>query len=195
MRTPQVLQVLIASTRPGRQGASVGAWTLAQATAFGKFDVELVDLAEVNLPLLDEPRHPRFAQYEHEHTKRWSAIVDRADAYVFVTPEYDHGPPASLINALQYLNREWAYKPVSFVSYGGVSGGTRAVNAIKIVVASLKMVPVFEAVSIPFFAQFVETESGAFDPGELQAKAAAVMLAELHRWSGALASLRTPATP
>ena len=192
MQTLQTLQVLIASTRPGRQGASVGAWALDQAKVFGKFHVELVDLADVNLPLLDEPKHPRFAQYEHEHTKRWSAIVDRADAFVFVTPEYDHGPPASLINALQYLSREWAYKPVAFVSYGGVSGGTRAVNGIKIVVASLKMVPVFEAVSIPFFTQFVDTESGAFDPGELQAKAAAAMLSELHRWSGALATLRVP---
>ncbi len=186
-----VLQVLIASTRPARQGAAVGAWTFARARSHGKFDAELVDLAEVNLPLLDEPRHPRFAQYEHDHTKRWSAIVNRADAFVFVTSEYDHGPPASLINALQYLNKEWAYKPVAFVSYGGVSGGTRSVQGIKLTVCSLKMVPIFEAVSIPFFTQFVDSESGAFDPGELQTKAATAMLDELHRWTGALQTLRT----
>jgi NAD(P)H-dependent FMN reductase len=186
------LQVLIASTRPGRQGAAVGAWAMAQAKSFGKFDAELVDLAEVNLPLLDEPRHPRFAQYEHEHTKRWSAIVSRADAFVFVVPEYDHGPPASLINALQYLQREWAYKAVGFVSYGGVSGGTRAVNGLKITVVALKMMPIFEAVSIPFFTQFVDQETESFDPGELQSKAASAMLEELHRWASAIKPLRAP---
>lgn len=186
------LQVVIASTRPARQGAAVSAWALAQAKAHGRFDVELVDLADVNLPLLDEPRHPRFAQYEHEHTKRWSEVVKRADAFVFVTSEYDHGPPASLINALQYLNNEWAYKPVGFVSYGGVSGGTRSVQVLKLTVCSLKMVPLFEAVSVPFFTQFVDSESGAFDPGEVQAKAATAMLDELHRWTGALKRLRTP---
>src|ERR1700761_4265801 len=111
-------------------------------------------------PLPHEPRHPRFPQYEHEHTKRWSATVTRADAFVFVTPEYDHGPPASLVNALQYLQKEWAYKPVAFVSYGGVSGGTRAVNGIKVTVVSLKMMPIFEAVSIPFFTAFIDSESG-----------------------------------
>jgi NAD(P)H-dependent FMN reductase len=186
------LQVLIASTRPARQGAAVAAWAHAQAKTHHGFDVELVDLAEVNLPLLDEPRHPRFAQYEHDHTKRWSETVARADAFVFVTSEYDHGPPASLINALQYLVKEWAFKPVGFVSYGGVSGGTRAVQAIKLTVCSLKMVPIVEAVSIPFFTQFVDSESGAFDPGELQAKSALAMFDELHRWTGALQALRKP---
>jgi NAD(P)H-dependent FMN reductase len=186
------LHVVIASTRPGRQGAAVGAWALAQAQAHGTFDVELVDLADVGLPLLDEPKHPRFAQYEHEHTKRWSATVNRADAFLFVMPEYDYGPPASLINALQYLQKEWAYKPVAFVSYGGVSGGTRGVQMAKLTVTSLKMMPLFESVSIPFFTQFIDTESGAFDPGDVQVKAATVMLDELHRWTRALKTLRTP---
>src|SRR5689334_8006169 len=135
------LQVLIASTRPGRQGPAVGAWAVQQARANGKFEIEIVDLAEVNLPLFDEPKHPRFQQYEHEHTKRWSAIVARADAFVFVTPEYDFSPPASLINALHYLYNEWAYKPVGFVSYGGVSAGTRGVQITKSTVTALKMIP------------------------------------------------------
>src|SRR5690606_2775885 len=94
-----VLQVIVASTRKGRQGPVVGAWFLEQARAHDRFEIELVDLAEVNLPLLDEPAHPRLAQYEHEHTKAWSRTISRADAFVFVTPEYDFGPPASLINA------------------------------------------------------------------------------------------------
>src|SRR3954470_20976465 len=125
------LQLFVAATRDGRKGPAVGAWAIEQARAHGKFDVEVVDLRDVDLPLLDEPRHPRFAKYEHAHTKAWSATVSRADAFVFVTPEYDFSPPASPINALQYLSQEWAYKPVAFVSYGGVSGGTRGVQMTK----------------------------------------------------------------
>jgi len=184
------LQVITASTRDGRQGPLVSAWFMDQARAHGGFEVEEVDLASVNLPLFDEPRHPRLAQYEHEHTKAWSAIVSRADAFVFVTPEYDYGAPASLLNALQYLVREWQYKPAGFCSYGGVSGGTRGVQMTKQVVTTLKMMPMFEAVSIPFFAQHIDRETGGFDPGETQEKAAAVMLTELLRWTDAMRSLR-----
>lgn len=185
------LQVTIASTRRSRQGPLVGAWFLDRVRAHGKFNVELVDLAQVNLPLLDEPMHPRFAQYEQEHTKAWSAIVTRADAFVFVTPEYDYGAPASLINALQYLAKEWAYKPVGFASYGGVSGGTRGVQVTKQYVTTLKMMPMMEGVAIPFFTQHIDKETGAFDPGETQAQAARVMLDELLRWAEALQPLRT----
>jgi NAD(P)H-dependent FMN reductase len=184
------LQIVVASTRRGRQGPLVGAWFLECARAHGKFGVELVDLADVDLPLLDEPMHPRLAQYEHEHTRAWSAIVNRADAFVFVTPEYDYGAPASLLNALQYLLKEWAYKPVGFVSYGGVSGGTRSVQMTKQIVTTLKMVPMSEAVAIPFFAQYIDKETGAFDPGEVQVTAATVMLDELLKWTGALRPLR-----
>jgi NAD(P)H-dependent FMN reductase len=191
------LQVVVASTRPGRQGPLVGAWFLEQARAHGAFDVELVDLAEVNLPLLDEPAHPRLRRYEREHTEEWSRTVARADAFVLVTPEYDHGPPAALTNALQYLVQEWAYKPVGFVSYGGVSAGTRAVQAIKPIATALRMMPIPEAVAIPFFAQHVNAASGAFDPGVVQERAASAMLDELSRWAAALRSLREPtsATP
>lgn len=185
------LQVIVASTRPSRQGHLVGAWFLERARAHGKFNIELVDLAEVNLPMFDEPAHPRLAQYEGEHTKAWSAIVDRADAFVFVTPEYDYGTPVSLVNALQYLVNEWAYKPVGFASYGGVSGGTRGVQMTKQFVTALKMMPMAEAVVIPFFAQHMDRETGAFDPGETQATAAAVMLDELLKWAGALKPLRS----
>ena len=186
------LQVITAAPREGRQGARVGAWAVAQARAHGAFTVEPVDLAEVNLPLLDEPAHPRFGTYANEHTKRWSAIVDRADAFVFVTPEYDHAPPASLLNALQYLSREWAYKPVGFVSYGGVSAGTRGVQVAKQVVTALRMMPMVESVAIPFFATHVDKATGTFDPGATQAEAARVMLDELHRWTEAMQRLRAP---
>jgi NAD(P)H-dependent FMN reductase len=184
------LQVIVVSTRDERKGPLVGAWFLEQARREGSFEVELVDLAEVNLPLFDEPRHPRLRQYAHEHTKRWSEIVERADAYVFVTPEYNFSTPPSLSNALDFLVQEWAYKPVGFVSYGGASGGLRGAQMTKQTVTALRMVPIVEAVAIPFFAQHVGADGASFDPGEVQEKASAAMLAELLKWATALRPLR-----
>ena len=187
-----LLQIVVASTREARVGPVVADWFVGQARRHAKFEVEPVDLAEVSLPLFDEPKHPRLRQYAHEHTKRWSAIVDRADAFAFVTPEYNYGAPPSLLNALDYLSQEWNYKPCGFVSYGGVSAGTRSVQMTKQVVTTLKMMPMFEAVSIPMFTQYVNKETGAFDPGAVQEDAARVMLDELLRWTEALAVLRRP---
>ena len=186
------LQVLIASTRPGRLGPAVGAWFLDRARAHGQFAVELVDLATVNLPLFDEPAHPRLRQYAHEHTKAWSAIVDRADAFAVVTPEYNYGTPPSLVNALDYLVHEWAYQPIGFVSYGGASGGTRCVQMTKQIVTTLRMMPLPEAVAIPFFTQYLDKTTGLFDPGDAQTNAGRVMLDELLKWATALKPLRTP---
>lgn len=184
------LHVIVASTRTGRRGGYVGTWFMEQAVKHGKFNLELVDLAEVNLPLVDEPNHPRLRNYQFEHTKEWSAVVERADAYVFVTPEYNFSAAPSLLNALDFLVHEWAYKPVGFVSYGGASGGLRGVQMIKGTVTALKMMPLPEAVTVPFFAQSFQPGTDVFDPGEIQEKAAAVMLDELLRWAGALKPLR-----
>ena len=184
------LHIVIASTREGRKGPAVADWFIERARAHAGFEVRVIDLAEVNLPLLDEPEHPRLRRYTHEHTRAWSATVDAADAFVFVTPEYDFGPPAALVNALHYLVHEWAYKPAAFVSYGGVSGGTRGVQLAKLTVTALGMMPIPQAVAIPFFTQHIDDASGTFDPGEVQSKAAATMLDELAKWAGALAPLR-----
>jgi NAD(P)H-dependent FMN reductase len=187
-----VLQVVVASTRPGRRGIAVGGWIQRMAEQHGGFDVALVDLAEQHLPILDEPNHPRLGQYVHQHTKDWSATVSLADAFLFVTPEYNHSYPGALKNALDYLSAEWADKAAGIVSYGGVSAGLRAATALKPVLAALRMIPVVEAVSIPFFAQFL-TDDDEFVPNtELEAGAKA-MLDELLRLSGALRSLRTAA--
>ena len=184
------LQIVLVSTRPGRKGAAVAAWFEQQARRHGKFDIELVDLAAVNLPLLDEPEHPRLRKYQQAHTRAWSARVEKADAFVFVTPEYNFSAPPTLVNALDYLFREWEYKPVGFVSYGGVSAGLRSVQMAKQLVTSLKMVPMVEAVAIPFFAKFIDPDTGVFVPEETQVTAAATMLDELLRWTNALAVLR-----
>jgi NAD(P)H-dependent FMN reductase len=182
------LQVIFASTREGRQGLPIAEWVIERARAHGKFQPQLIDLREVNLPLFDEPKHPRFRQYEHAHTKAWSAVIDAADAFVFVTPEYNYNMPPALVNAIDYLFAEWAYKPASVVSYGGVSGGTRSAQMTRLMLAGLKVMPLPEAVSIPFFSKMIV--DGKFVAGELQEKSAAGMLDELERWSGALATLR-----
>ncbi|MEV0566960.1 MULTISPECIES: NADPH-dependent FMN reductase [Dactylosporangium] len=187
------LQIIIASTRPGRVGLPVAEWIHAAAVKHGGFEqVELVDLAERNLPLMDEPNHPRLRRYEHQHTLDWSATVDRADAFVIVMPEYNHGYTAPLKNALDYLSQEWAHKPVGLVSYGGVAAGARAVQSLKPVLTVLKMMPIPEGVHIPFVAQFVD-EDGTLRPNETMEAGAVTMLDELVRWTGALAPLRAPA--
>lgn len=185
------LKVIVASTRPGRAGAPVSEWFAALAKDHGRFDVALADLAEVRLPLFDEPKHPRLGEYQHAHTKAWSAIVDEADAFVIVTPEYNFSSPPALVNALDYLFKEWNYKPVGFVSYGGVSGGLRSVQMTKQIVTTLKMVPLTEAVAIPFIANHVK--DGVFETTESFDRSAKVMLDELHRWATALAPMRAPA--
>jgi NAD(P)H-dependent FMN reductase len=182
------LRVIAASTRPGRVGIHVARWVEAVAEDHGGFASRLIDLAEVGLPLYDEPRHPRLRQYEHAHTRAWSAIVEAADAFVFVMPEYNYSPTPALTNALDFVLHEWAYKPAGLVSYGGVSGGLRAADAVKLTLSSLKVVPVKEAVVVPFVAERVK--DGAFSPNEVQAKAAPAMLDELARWAEALQPLR-----
>jgi tRNA pseudouridine(38-40) synthase len=183
------LQIVIASTRTQRAGPSVARWFLERARRHGKFELELVDLKEVALPLLDEPNHPVKRNYQFEHTKAWSAKVAAADAFVFVTPEYNYGMAPALLNALDYLSHEWAYKAAGFVSYGGVSGGTRSVQMAKQVMTSLKLVPLPEGVAIPFYAKHLDA-AGTFDPGDTQDEACARMLDELFKWTGALKTLR-----
>lgn len=182
------LHVIICSTRPGRIGGIIAEWFQGIAKKHPGFESELVDLATFNLPVYDEPNHPRLKDYVHEHTKAWSASVDAADAFVFVTPEYNYGPPPSLVNALNYVLHEWAYKPAAFVSYGGISGGMRAVQAIKPTLSTLKMVPITEAVLAPMV--FPHIKEGVFYPNDLQKESATVLLDELARWTGALSTLR-----
>ncbi len=183
------LQIVIASTRPGRVGLPVARWFEQRARAHGGFDVELVDLAEINLPFVDEPNHPRLREYTKQHTRNWSAKVEAADAFVFVMPEYNYGFNAPLKNALDYLHYEWLYKPVGLVSYGGISAGTRAAQMIKQVLTTLKMTPLPEAVSIPFVAQFIDDE-GELQANETMERSADAMLAELVRVEAALRPLR-----
>ncbi|HEY2636398.1 MAG TPA: NAD(P)H-dependent oxidoreductase [Solirubrobacteraceae bacterium] len=170
--------VIIASTRPGRVGLPVAEWFIAHAREHGAFDLDVVDLADLDLPMMDEPNHPRLRRYTQQHTKAWSARVDAADAFVVVTPEYNAGFTAPLKNAIDYLHEEWRWKPVGIVSYGGVSAGLRAANMLRPVLVTLRMTPLTSAVSIPFVKQFID-DDGRLEPNETMQEAADAMLDEM----------------
>lgn len=185
------LHTIVCSTRPGRVGPAVARWFHEFAQRHGGFDAKLVDLADFNLPIYDEPVHPMFQRYEHEHTKRWSASVAAADAYVFVMPEYNYNPPPSLVNALDFVYKEWNYKPCGFVGYGGVSGGLRAVQIARLHVTTLKMMPMMEGVAVPAVQSLIDDNTGQFasnGPIDLSAR---TLLDELSRWATALKPMRT----
>lgn len=181
--------VVIASTRPGRLGLPIANWFVARARQHAVFELDVVDLLELNLPMLDEPNHPRLQRYVHEHTKAWSARVDRADAFVFVMPEYNFSFTAPLKNALDYLSKEWANKPVGIVSYGGVSAGTRASAAIRPVFGSLKLVPVGVNVSVPFARGRLD-DAGVVQANDVMNDAASKMLDDLVLMERTLRPLR-----
>lgn len=184
------LKVISSTVRPGRKGPIVAAWILEVARQFGHFDVELLDLGEINLPLMNEAKHPSLREYEHEHTKKWSAVIDEADAFIFVTGEYDHNYPAPLRNALEYLVHEWGYKPAGIVSYGGVSAGTRAATNLKGDLVVFKTVALPEAVNLPFFTESIN-EQNELVVNDISKKAAKTMLDELLKWTKALKPMRS----
>ncbi|MFF2846801.1 NADPH-dependent FMN reductase [Streptomyces sp. NPDC058001] len=188
------LQIIIGSTRPGRRGPAIAEWFHSLALKHSGFETELVDLAEVGLPLLDEPRPPQRGRYEHEHTRRWSDTVRTADAYVFVLPEYNHSYNAATKNALDYLAREWQGKPVSFVGYGGVAAGARAVQALIPVVTALGMVPLAHSVQIPFVRLAVPGD-GTFRSAPGLDEDATSLLDELLRLAEALSAARPEPRP
>lgn len=186
------LMIVVSSTRPSRVGRKVADWVVEQAESHDGFAIDLVDLAELDLPLMNEPNHPRLATYTLAHTLEWSARVAAADAFLFVMAEYNHSYTAPLKNAIDYLLHEWAYKPVGFVSYGGVAAGTRAVQAIKPVCIAVRMFPVVEAVPIPWVAQQLD-ESGAFKTTEALDAGAKAMLDEVAKMTQVLSAVRRPA--
>jgi len=174
------LQIIVGSTRPGRRGGAVGDWFHRLAARHDRFDVELVDLAEVGLPLLDEPQPAGRGEYTLAHTVRWSRRIAAGEAYVFVVPEYNHSYNAATKNALDYLHQEWQGKPVAFVGYGGVAAGARAVQALTPVVVSLGMRPVSRSVHIPRITRAVNVD-GSLRTDERLDTEALTTLDELYR--------------
>ena len=180
-----LLQVIIASVRQGRVGKPVADYIVGAIENREKFAVEVIDLAEVNLPLMDEPNHPRLGRYTHDHTKAWSATISRGDAYLIVLPEYNFSFTGPLKNALDHLSKEWAGKPVALASYGGISGGLRAATALSPVLGALGLVTARAAIAIPWVRTHVEHE--AFVGCEAIDASIDAVYAELVRLHGLLA--------
>jgi NAD(P)H-dependent FMN reductase len=182
------LNVITVSTRPGRVGPSVAAWAVEKARAHGAFDVEAVDLASFNLPVFDEPKHPRFRDYQHAHTRAWSESVASADAFVFVSPEYNYFPSPSFVNAVDYLFHEWTYKVAGLVTYGGPLAGARSAQMEKLLLTSVKVMTIPEGVSVPLVATHIK--DGRFEAPQFLEPAMKAMLDELAKWAGALKPIR-----
>lgn len=182
------LMIVTGSVRPERVGGAVADWVTGVAEADERFIVDAVDLRELALPFMDEPAHPRRRAYVHPHTISWSERVDRTDAFVFVTPEYNYSYAPALKNALDYLMHEWARKPVGIVSYGGLSGGTRGVVALRPVLQALGLVSTGANVEIPYVSR--QIADGVFTPNDRQTTMLPMLLGELAALDGALAPLR-----
>jgi NAD(P)H-dependent FMN reductase len=191
------IAIIIGSTRPRRRAAMVAAWVLdvanrQPATVAGEVNYELVDLAEFNLPLLDEEIPAAIGQYNNAHTIAWAQAIARFDGFVFVTPEYNHSVPAALKNAIDYLFAEWSDKAAGFVSYG-LHGGVRAVEHLRVTLAEAKVADVRTTVALSLFTDFNltdMTQPGTVTPGDHHEPVLSRMLGEIVDWTDALAPLR-----
>ena len=181
------LAIIIGSTRPGRKAEAVARWAYEIARQRNDVDVELVDIQDFNLPLLDEPVPPSMGQYSKPHTKTWAAKIDSFDAYVFVTPEYNHGTSGALKNAIDFLYREWNNKAAGFVSYGS-AGGTRAVEQLRLVMGELQVADVRAQVMLSLFTDFENFSE--FKPHQRHEASVSGMLDQVVAWGGALRTLR-----
>ncbi|MES2171758.1 MAG: NAD(P)H-dependent oxidoreductase [Actinomycetota bacterium] len=182
------LMIIVGSVRPGRICLPIAEWVRATAEAHGGFEIDFADLAELALPFMDEPNHPMLHQYAKPHTIAWSERVAAANAFIFVTPEYNHSFSPALKNALDFLQKEWWRKSVGFVSYGGVSGGTRGVISLMSTVAGLGMVRVGANVELPFAK--LQLEDGVFVANEKESAVLQRMFGELEKESAVLSALQ-----
>jgi len=181
--------IVVGSVRPGRIGLPIAQWVHGEVAASNAgFDVDFVDLAELALPFMDEPAHPAKREYTKPHTIAWSARVDAADAFIFVTPEYNHSYSPALKNALDFLFTEWKHKPVTFVSYGGVAAGTRGVVSLEPVTNALGLVRTAASIELPFAMR--DVVDGIYTGDEKATALLTKALAELAATSAALAPLR-----
>ena len=183
--------IILGSTRPGRNGEAVARWVADIASTRSDAQYELVDIKDFNLPLLDEAVPPSRGQYSKQHTKAWAAKIASFDAFVFVTPEYNHGTSGALKNAIDFLYAEWNNKAAGFVSYGSV-GGTRAVEHLRLVMAELQVADVRAQVALSLFTDF--TNFSTFTPAAFQAEAVGAVLDQVVAWSRALKSVRAAST-
>ena len=179
--------IILGSTRPGRNGEAVSQWTYDLAKNREDAEFELIDIADYNLPLFDEPIPPLMGQYTKDHTKRWAAKINSFDAFVFVTAEYNHGIPGALKNAIDFLFKEWNNKVAGFVSYGS-AGGVRAVEQLRLVMAEVKVATVRAQVQLSLYTDFENFTK--FKPHSVHEKSVNTMLDEVIVWGKALKTVR-----
>jgi NAD(P)H-dependent FMN reductase len=179
--------VIVGTTRPGRKALDVANWVMEIAKMRDDAVFELVDIQDFNLPLLDEPVPPSMGQYSKDHTKAWAARIGPFDGFVFVTPEYNHGIPGALKNAIDFLFKEWNNKAAGFVSYGSI-GGARAVESLRLVMGELMVADVRAQVMLSLFTDFENFVT--FKPAERHVQSVDAMLDQVVAWSGALQALR-----
>lgn len=185
------IAIIAGTTRPGRIGIGVAEWVYEQAVKRGGADYELVDVADFNLPVLDEAIPAGADQYEQEHTKVWAAKIAEFDGFIFVTGEYNHSVPPALSNAISYLNKEWANKAAGIVGYGSVLG-VRAVEHLRGILSELQVAHVQKQGLFSIFTDF--DESGAFTPTDLQAESVAPMFDQVLVWTEAMQGVRNRAS-
>ena len=181
------IAIIIGSTRPGRNGAAVAQWVYELAKKRSDATFELIDIAEFNLPLLDEPLLPSMGQYSQPHTQAWSKTIAAFDGYIFVTPEYNHSTSGALKNAIDYLYYEWNNKAAGFVSYGSMSGA-RAVEQLRPVMAELQIADIRAQVAFSLFTDFVNFSE--FKPDPRHEQELYTLLDQLIAWAQALQPLR-----
>jgi len=182
------VMIVVGSVRPGRVGLPIAEWVRSRVEETSDLTVDFVDLAELALPFMDEPNHPILQQYTKQHTIDWAARVAAADAFIFVTPEYNHSFSPALKNAIDFLNKEWWRKPYGVVSYGGVSAGTRGVTALEPVVSALGLVRTGAFVELPFGGK--QVVDGAFVAGDKETTISGHMIADLEKLAEGLKPLR-----
>jgi NAD(P)H-dependent FMN reductase len=183
------IKIIEGSTRPGRFNVQPSTWMYEIAKKRTDIDVELIDLVEVNLPFLDEPVPPSMNKYSKEHTKEWSKQIQEADGFIFVTPEYNHSYSPALKNAIDYLYHEWNYKPVSYVSYGSLAGGARAVEHLRGVAGETKMYDLREQILLPVYYENLD-EKGSYKFNDRHVQAANGILDELTFWATTMKEAR-----
>ena len=181
--------IIIGSTRPHRVGAEVGSWVFEKCQLRTEAEFELVDLKDFDLPLLDEPMPPSMGQYSKEHTRRWAAKIASFDAYVFVTPEYNHATSGALKNAIDYLYAEWNNKAAGFVGYGSMMGA-RAVENLRLIMAELQIADVRAQVGLSLFTDFENFST--FKPGPQHEANVTMLLDQVIAWGTALRTMRLP---
>ena len=184
------IAIVVGSTRPGRKADSIAQWVHGIASARTDATFDVVDLADFDLPVLDEPVPPAMgAPYSHAHTQRWSETIAQYDGYIFVTPEYNHSMSGALKNAIDFLYHEWNNKAAGFVSYG-TSNGARAVEHLRGIMAELQIADVRAHVGLSLLTDFENWS--VFTPTDYHVASVTTLLDQLVSWSRALESVRRP---